>query len=130
MESIADRIHRILETEGIRKRDLARRLKISDASVSTMCSGKSNPSGQTITMICKEFGIREEWLRYGEGEMYAKQDPELLDALVNRRGIPERDLAMVRTVAAAFLELEEPSRKEVIRFVRRCAEKLHAVDMD
>lgn len=128
METVADRINRILDAEGIKKRDLARRLKISDSSVSTMCSGKSNPSGQTITMICKEFGIREEWLKYGKGEMYTKKEPEPLDVLLKCREVPERDLAVVRSVVSAFLELGETSRQEVIKFVESCAEKLNAPD--
>ena len=126
METVADRINRILDAEGIKKRDLARRLKISDSSVSTMCSGKSNPSGQTITMICKEFGIREEWLKYGKGEMYARKEPEPLEELLKCREVPESDLAVVRSVVSAFLELGETSRKEVIKFVESCAEKLNA----
>jgi len=126
METVADRINRILKDEGIKKTDLAKRLKISDSSVSTMCSGKSNPSGQTITMICKEFCIREEWLKYGEGDMYIKREPEPLDVLLKSREIPEKDLAIVRSVVGAFLELREPSRQEVIRFVESCAAKLNA----
>ena len=126
METVADRINRILEAEGIKKRDLARRLKISDSSVSTMCSGKSNPSGQTITMICKEFGVREDWLKYGKGEMYAKKEPEPLEVLLKHREVPEKDLSVVRSVVSAFLELEETSRQEVIKFVESCAEKLNA----
>ena len=119
METVADRINRILDAEGVKKRDLARRLKISDSSVSTMCSGKSNPSGQTITMICKEFGIREEWLKYGKGEMYARKEPEPLEELLKCREVPESDLAVVRSVVSAFLELGETSRKEVINPLKR-----------
>ena len=34
-----------------------------------MCSGAREPSDRTIADICREFRIREEWLRTGEGEM-------------------------------------------------------------
>lgn len=68
METIADRINEILKIKGIKKTEFAKRIGISDSSVSTMCSGKSKPSGQTITMICREFGVNPEWLRDGVGE--------------------------------------------------------------
>ena len=39
-------------------------------------------------MICKEFGIREEWLKYGKGEMYARKEPEPLEELLNAAAHP------------------------------------------
>ena len=41
METIADRINEILKIKGIKKTEFAKRIGISDSSVSTMCSGKS-----------------------------------------------------------------------------------------
>lgn len=43
------------------------KIGISAAACSYIESGKSNPSDQTIRSICREFRIREEWLRTGEG---------------------------------------------------------------
>lgn len=37
--------------------------------MSQICSGDRIPSDRTIADICREFRIREEWLRTGEGEM-------------------------------------------------------------
>ena len=44
-------------------------LRISKMAVSRIESGLNNPSEQTISMICREYGISEEWLRTGEGDM-------------------------------------------------------------
>lgn len=49
------------------------KIGISAAACSYIESGKSNPSDQTIRSICREFGIREEWLRTGEGEIRIAQ---------------------------------------------------------
>lgn len=64
-----DRISLIIETRGISKSEFARAIKVAPASVTQMCSGKINPSGQTIALISQQFRVREEWLRTGEGEM-------------------------------------------------------------
>lgn len=64
-----DRLQEVLQLKGIKQAGLARMLNISCASVSKMCNGKSKPSAQSITLICERFGIREEWLRTGKGEM-------------------------------------------------------------
>lgn len=64
-----DRLQEVLRLKGIKQAGLARTLNLSNASVSKICNGKSKPSAQSITLICERFGIREEWLRTGKGEM-------------------------------------------------------------
>lgn len=64
-----DRISLIIEKRNISKSEFAREIKVSPASVTQMCSGRINPSNQTIELICQKFRIREEWLRTGEGDM-------------------------------------------------------------
>ena len=64
-----DRISLIIEKRNVKKSEFARAIKVAPASVTQMCSGQINPSGQTIELICQKFRIREEWLRTGEGDM-------------------------------------------------------------
>lgn len=54
------------------------RIGITAASLSAFETGKTNPSDQTIRSICREFGVNELWLRYGEegGEMYQQKSRE------------------------------------------------------
>jgi transcriptional regulator with XRE-family HTH domain len=74
---IGDRILQILKMKGMKQAGLARTLQISESAVSNMCSGKSKPSTQSITLICERFGIREEWLRTGKGEMQVASCAEI-----------------------------------------------------
>lgn len=74
---IGDRILQILKMKGMKQAGLARTLQISESAVSNMCSGKSKPSTQSITLICERFSIREEWLRTGKGEMQAASCAEI-----------------------------------------------------
>lgn len=68
-----DRIKFVIKSANIKKIDFAKRLDISQAFVSQMCSGTANPSDRTILAICREFGVNEVWLRTGEGEPF-RQD--------------------------------------------------------
>lgn len=74
---IGDRILQVLQIKGIKQAGLARMLQISESAVSNMCKGKSKPSTQSVTLICERFGIREEWLRTGKGEMQAASCTEI-----------------------------------------------------
>lgn len=51
------------------------RVGITKSSISTMESGKSNPSDQTVRFICREFNVNEEWLLTGEGEVFQAKSP-------------------------------------------------------
>lgn len=35
-------------------------------------TGKRCPSDAVISLICKSFNVNEEWLRFGEGEMFCE----------------------------------------------------------
>ena len=67
MEPICVRINKLISVLGINQATFAKKLRIASSSVSTMCSGKTNPSGQTITAICREWNVNEDWLRTGNG---------------------------------------------------------------
>lgn len=71
-----ERIKKILEELGLKKVEFAERLHISRPYASELCSGAKAPSDRTISDICREFGIREEWLRTGEGEMRLGEDAQ------------------------------------------------------
>lgn len=67
-----ERIKKIIEELGLKKVDFANRLHISQPFASELCSGAKVPSDRTISDICREFGVREAWLRNGEGEMFVQ----------------------------------------------------------
>jgi transcriptional regulator with XRE-family HTH domain len=64
-----DRISLIIKERKITKTEFAKRLNLSQAFVSQMCSGVARPSDRTIADICREFRVREKWLRNNEGDM-------------------------------------------------------------
>lgn len=71
-----DRILYIIQHCGITKTEFAKRLNVSQAFVSQMCSGVGNPSDRTINDICTKFGVNPVWLRTGEGEPFLPQSRE------------------------------------------------------
>ena len=71
-----DRIEYVIKSSNIKKVDFAKRLNLSQAFVSQMCSGVAKPSDRTIQDICREFGCNEVWLRTGEGEPFKERTQE------------------------------------------------------
>lgn len=67
---------------GLTQYELAQRIGVSRTNIANYEIGRSNPSDATINLICREFSVREEWLRTGEGEMFRPmdRDEELAEA--------------------------------------------------
>lgn len=104
MQTIGDRISIIIRENSLKQSDFAKALNITPSSVSTMVSGKSNPSAQTIQQICDKFGYNRDWLVTGEGEprSLAAADRQIVDALAHAMKFQSTAAdRFIRAVAAA-----------------------------
>lgn len=70
MSELNERIKEVIEAKGMKKTAFAERLNVSQAFVSQLCSGASQPSDRTISDICEKFGVNEDWLRNGNKPMF------------------------------------------------------------
>lgn len=66
-----DRIKQIRKSHDLTQEEFAKRLGTPRSNIANYEKGNRNPSDGIITYMCKEFGISEEWLRYGKGRMEA-----------------------------------------------------------
>lgn len=119
-----ERILLILKDAGKKRVDLARALNISEASVSTMCSGKTNPSAQNIALICQKFGINEEWLKTGKGEMKAPltkqaEIAEITAQLFHKEETDPETYNFLVALNKSLLQLDETQMQAVLDMVRK-----------
>lgn len=56
--------------EDINQKECAKRLLVSQSYLSGVESGSVKPTSKLIRLIALEFGVREDWLLTGEGEVY------------------------------------------------------------
>ena len=73
-----ERIRELIKGLNMKQAEFAKRIGVSGAFVSELCSGRKKPSTRTVGDICREFGINERWLYTGEGEVF------LLETVDNR----------------------------------------------
>lgn len=108
-----DRIRKVREHFGLSMEKFGSRIGIGKASISLLESGKNNPSVQTITLICREFGVNEQWLRTGEGEMLEQTRASVLDRLSTEYDLSREQ----RSVIEAFLDLDPQERDVILKYV-------------
>ena len=65
-----DRVKKIRQESGITQAQFADKIGLSRNYVAMIEIGQREPSDRTILDICREFGVNEEWLRTGKGEMF------------------------------------------------------------
>ena len=66
-----NRIKAIREDASLTQQAFANRLNVAKSAVVKWEGGARTVKGATLKAICAEFGINEEWLRTGDGEMHA-----------------------------------------------------------
>ena len=76
MSEINTRIAEVIRGSGLTKTAFSKRIGLSQPFVSQLASGDAAPSDRTIVDICREFGVSEQWLRTGEGEMFLRLSRE------------------------------------------------------
>ncbi len=65
-----DRIKQIMEAVGLSQQDFAKELGISAASLSSIFTGRTNPTNNHVMAIHRVFPqINVNWLLFGEGDM-------------------------------------------------------------
>lgn len=102
--TIGKRIKEVRKISKLTQTDFGKKVKVSGAAVSMIESGINEPSDQTISLICREFGVREEWLRTGDGSMKEEKP---------------RDIALAEELDKVITAGSEDFRKRLIAWLIR-----------
>ena len=71
-----ERIVEIRKDINYSQEQFAKRLNLTKNYISLIETGKRVPSDRTISDICREFFVNEQWLRTGIGEKYTSHTIE------------------------------------------------------
>lgn len=77
--NIGERIKQVRKVMKLTQADFAEKIGLKPTAVLMYEKGNRNVSEQSIVLICQAFSVNEEWLRTGEGEMFAAQETLALD---------------------------------------------------
>ena len=68
--NINERIRELRKSFGLSGEKFGERIGLKKVAISQIETGRSMPTEQTILSICREFGVSEDWLRNGNGDMF------------------------------------------------------------
>ena len=84
-----DRIRQVMEWAKLSQQDFAARLEVSPASLSSIFTGRTNPTSNHVNAIHRVFPeININWLMFGEGEMLIGRAGEQAGATASSPAAP------------------------------------------
>jgi transcriptional regulator with XRE-family HTH domain len=101
-----NRVYELRKSLNIKQGDFAKILGLTNSAVSMIESGKNPLTDSNLRLICLAFGVSEQWLRNGEGDMFLQNSTqyeiELLDVF---RQLSEASQKLVLDHAKSVAEL-------------------------
>lgn len=121
--TIGNRIRQVRKNcEGkMTQKEFGERIGVNMAVVTSYELDRVIPPEPTIRLICSTFGVDYDWLKFGEGEMYATHDDALLAAIDDlMTGENEETKALIRALA----RMDEKELAVINKLIRTLKEEL------
>ena len=80
--NILNRIRIVRKTLYLNQAEFAERIGLTQTALSMIELGKTALTEKNIKLICAVFGIDENWLRTGKGEMFGSTSPYEKELLI------------------------------------------------
>ena len=119
-----DRIRKIRRDLDLTQQEFADRIGIKRNTIANYETGRNEPIDSVVSLICREFGVNEEWLRDGTGEMFAPDASDELEALVKRYDLSNADQVLIEK----YINLKAGSRETIIDFITDVVAALEDLD--
>lgn len=117
------RIVEVRKLFNLTQEAFAKKLSLSRNYIWMLENGERVPPDRTITHICREFGIREEWLRTGELPMKQELSRQAQLAKFVGNVMQDEKKADTRRLLNALMDATPEEIDAIVKFARRIAQQ-------
>lgn len=82
--TIGDRIKVLRKKEKLTQAEFAEKIGLKATAIGMYENNQRNVSEQSIALIVKAFGVSEDWLRYGSGDIFVESDASIVNQLISQ----------------------------------------------
>ncbi len=108
-----ERIKKLRKSLNLTLEAFGGRIGIGKSAASKIEKGRNGATDQTIKSICREFGVNENWLRYGKGSMFRQESKNILERLSQEYNLSPLEHSIIST----YLRLEPEYRAIIMKYV-------------
>lgn len=120
---IAERLIKIRESIELSQEKFALKLGLSRNFINQVENRKKNISDRTISDICREFNVNEEWLRNGTGEMFVKKSKNDQIAAMISDVLKSDEESFKRRLISALSKLDDSDWESLEKLIDSIAKR-------
>ncbi len=113
--NIGERVREVRKALKLSQTEFGVPLGLSQAAIGGYENGSRQPSNGAIVSICRQYGVSEEWLRNGIGDMFKELPTSTVAGLAMQYNLDQFDQAMIEE----YLKLDPASKKVIKEYVRK-----------
>ncbi len=107
---MGERIKQLRKALGLTQKEFGERIGVKPNTIGTYEIGRNEPIDAVVSLICREFNVNEDWLRYGTEPMDLNAGDFDLGKYIQARGASELEI----TILKAYFELDADTRQKLI----------------
>jgi len=97
---VHERLKKLRKILDLTQQEFAERIGSKRNTVAKYETAANTPSAAVVSLICREFDVREEWLRTGEGEMFKPRPSDVLNQLAYKYKLSNFDYVIIEKILA------------------------------
>lgn len=106
-----DRIRIVRKSVGLNQAEFARRIGLTQTSLSMIERDKAVLTAKNIKLICATYAVDEGWLRTGKGDMFGSMSPYEKELLAVFGRLTSETQGFILEMAQNLLKRQEKSIK-------------------
>lgn len=119
-----NRIRLIRRHFDLTQQEFADRIGVKRNTIASYETGRNIPIDSVVSLICREFGISEAWLRTGEGEMLDPHADDALENLAREKGLSMAEVVLIEK----FLNLKPEVRRALVDYAVEVGQAIRDAD--
>ncbi|MDE7266087.1 MAG: helix-turn-helix transcriptional regulator [Lachnospiraceae bacterium] len=122
--TINKRVKEIRKSNDLTMEKFGERIGVTKSTISNIENGNRGVTDQMFKSICREFNVREEWLRDGIEPVYDLSEEsgiEYIELLMNGVDSSFRDIIL--DIIKSYSELNDDNKKTVVQFIKSVLKK-------
>lgn len=120
---IGEQIKKLRKHFDLTQREFGERIGVKPNTIGTYEIGRNEPIDAVVSLICREFGVNEKWLRTGEGEMLQQTESNAIMQLCADMNASAEEAVLLREVLQSYFKIDakirEPFVQSLFQFINK-----------